>query len=216
MGFIHNRVAPGRALLPEKQAPIAWASILSDAANNLRAALDFTTHQLALKHLANQGRTGEPENVSFPICDKPGYKRGQFQWVVTNRLADVLPSAIQIMECFQPYNRGNSPKNDLLAVLRELSDKTKHRFFLQPYRVGGVPGSLWGHVWLERLDNGDIKFVATRTNSAGEQEEFEPELSFNIRIDIPSLTPPQYDISVLDGIHGFVRDDILLAFAEFL
>ena len=210
----YPRIVPGRELRPDNHSPIVWALILSDAANNLRATLDFMAYQLAVKHLVAKHVTHEPsDTIQFPICDYPGNKRGQFDWFVKNRLADMLPSAIPTLERFQPYNRGNSPKNDLLTVLRELSNKTKHRFLLQPYLVGGVPGSLRGSVWLERLNNGDVKYVATRTNSAGEQEEFEPQLSFEVRIEIPSLTPTQYDISVLDGIYEFVHDDILPAFA---
>ena len=200
-------IDPGRAVLSAERSPVAWALMVSDAANNLRAALDFTTHQLALKHL---GSTREPRNVQFPICDHPG----QFDYTVKNQLSDVLPSAIPDLESFQPYHRRCRPKNHLLAILRELSNKTKHRFLIQPYLTGGVPGIYWRDVWLERLDDGSLKHVSTRANDAGEEEEFYPELSFNVSIEIPSLTSTGYDISELDGIHEFIRDDILPAFAR--
>lgn len=206
---------PGRVVLPEKQSPVVWALIISDAANNLRATLDFMIHQLAVQQLTLKGLTREPRDVSFPICEYPGDKRGQFEWIVENRLSDVLPSALSDIEYFQPYHRRNRPKNDLLAILRELSNKTKHRFLIQPYLVGGVPGIYWGKVWLEWLHDGNVKLVGNRANDAGEEERFYPELSFKVSIEIPSLISTEYDISILDGIHAFIRDDILPCFARF-
>ena len=192
-------------------APTSWPLILSDVATNLRAALDFVAWQLALRRIREDGLSGEPRRITgFSICDSPGNSSGGFANHVDNGpLTDVLQAAIPIIASFQPYPTPQRPENHLLAILRELSNLTKHRVLIQPNQVMRLTAPPGGRT--------AITFGARgmRVISSGPTDSSEPPVSILVRIDVPSLNPSEYDISVLDDIHLFVRDEILPQFSTF-
>lgn len=190
--------------------PDTWGTVIFQFADGLRSSLNYIAWELAKKHL--NGEREPRYSTQFPICDTPGDARGGFGYQLTRQIADVLPAAIQDIDYFQPYHRPDRPDTHLLAILREMSNSTKHRFIIQPQ---GRPWAVIegpAQIRIRRLHNGDFQMVVTRTNAAGLEEEFKPTTTFEIGIEIPTLFPTQYDISVLDGIYDIVRNDILPRF----
>ena len=92
-------------------APDTWSLIVSDVAANLRAALDFITWQLAVKHLRDNGESRDPSRrTAFPISIDPS----AFEAQKNQQLEDVLPAAIPEIESFQPYNNSDGLEVSLL------------------------------------------------------------------------------------------------------
>jgi hypothetical protein len=192
--------------------PDIWGTIVFNIANHLRASLNYIAWQLAVKNLAG---SREPNgNTQFSICDGSGNSRGEFGYQLTHQLIDVLHTAIGDIEYFQPYHRAYRPETHLLAVLRELSNKTKHRVIIpaqgQPLPIIQGPAQL-----RIRFYNGEPRIIVTRTNENGIMEEFQPPVIFNIGIEIPTLTPAYYDISVLDSIYDLVLNNMLPRFTGY-
>ena len=189
--------------------PDIWGQIAFNIANSLRASINYITWQLAIKHLA--GTRTPSDNTQFPICDCPGNTRGGFQYQISKQLADVFPPAIADIEYFQPYNRTNRPETHLLSVLREISNKTKHRFIIptQGIIMPIIKGPAQMHI---SFHNGHPCIRTTRINESGITEEFNPPITFEIGIEIPTLTPSYYDITVLNSIYDLIRNNILPRF----
>jgi hypothetical protein len=179
---------------------------VSDVATNLRAALDFIAWQLAIKRLREEGESREPRNTLFSICSSP---KAFLHHKTKGQLADVLKDSLPLIESFQPYSGSERPENHLQAILRELSNITKHRALIRPRqsmrltaRPGGVTAITFGSVGVQVMSS----------NPSGSSE---PPVSLLVNIEIPSLSPTEYDISVLDDIHRQVRDKILPRFSVF-
>ena len=192
--------------------PDSWGPIVFNIANSLRASINYIAWELAIKHLA--GMRDPSGDTQFPICDCPGNTKGGFQRQIEKQLADVYPPAIPDIEYFQPYNSTDRPETHLLAVLRELSNKTKHRFIMPPQ---GRPWTvIEGPVRIHfPLHNRNPRIRVTRTNEDGVTEEFNPPVTFEIGIEIPALLPTYYDISVLDGMYELIRNNILPRFTSY-
>lgn len=112
------------------------ALILGDAIHNLRGALDFTTWQLALVNKAPTEPTEkEAPQIQFPICDKPGGFAG------SKVLGHIRQTAAKELALHQPYAPplGGAHDPPLLALLRDLSNRDKHRLLLPRGFSGGDP-----------------------------------------------------------------------------
>jgi len=188
---------------------------VSEIAHDLRAGINYIAWQLAVKNLG--GVRKPSRQTQFPICDSPGDANGGFRYQLSKQMSDILPSAIPDIEYFQPYHRPDRPETHLLAVLRELSNSTNHRFLIQPQ--GGAVLLLdarrgTGHVGVS-LDKRNPHLILTITDEHGVTKELNPPVTFQISIQVPTLTPTYYDISVLNGIYDLVRNSILPRFASY-
>jgi hypothetical protein len=191
-------------------APDTWSLIVSDVAVNLRAALDFITWQLAMKHLRDTGESRDPgRSTAFSITND----LRAFEAQRIRQLKDVLPAAIPEIESFQPYNKDDGLEASLLELLRELSNFTKHRALIRPrqnLRLTTPPGK-GGFAGITIKDGKMVVY------SGGGNNETPPEqpASVQVRIEISTVSPSDYDISVLDRIHQLIRFEMLPRFANF-
>jgi hypothetical protein len=118
-----NRARVGFAVRVKEQPSLRMAVIFGDCLQNLRAALDYLAWGLVLDH----GLTPSTENpvTRFPIYTSPVTEKGK------QRRVDVPPGvdreALRLVEGFQPYHHGRASDIHPLAVLRELSNRDKHR-----------------------------------------------------------------------------------------
>jgi len=109
----HGRVVADVAI------PMRLQLILGDFLQNLRSALDYLVWELVLAAKNTPGK----DNM-FPICstldrfNDAAFRRG--------RLGGVPDVAKTVIECLQPYNRGDFEKS-ILWVLDDLCNINKHR-----------------------------------------------------------------------------------------
>src|SRR5688572_23208370 len=95
-----------------------WGLIMGDALNNLRCSLDHLVYSVAAV-IHNPVPTDIERNCNFPRCSTPQNFAGRVCF---------LPSAVRdVIEGFQPYNRGHAISAPLLAVLQDLNNTDKHR-----------------------------------------------------------------------------------------
>ncbi len=95
------------------ELPLEWALIAADALQNLRAALNYLTWELARWRLASIGKTREPSlNTQFPIHTKPrAFNRSM--------VADLHPDHAAAIEALQPNGANylsQFPEELLLAL----------------------------------------------------------------------------------------------------
>jgi hypothetical protein len=134
--------------------PVRWARLASEAAFNLRAALDYTVWELSKWNLKLNGDTREPfDHTQFPISTKPGVWRGDqvpdlhanhvalIKWLQPNAEHNVLRARQNFEEfarAFLPEGTswvGNSPevltglasRGHPLGRLVAINDHDKHR-----------------------------------------------------------------------------------------
>lgn len=99
-----------------------WAAITGDALTNYRSALDYMVYALAV---AETGVDPPPHasELAFPITSS---KKLWDRLIKRNRLADLGPAQIAVIEQAQPYLRSDAG-GDALTRLRDLNDPDKHR-----------------------------------------------------------------------------------------
>jgi hypothetical protein len=102
--------------------------VLGDLIHNARGALDFTTWQLAIKHLRREPTEEEAKSIQFPITDTKTRFDG------SRVLPFVSKDVAKEMLRHQPHP-GSKADNDHLAVLHWISNRDKHRLVvpLFPY-----------------------------------------------------------------------------------
>lgn len=138
-----------------------WGLILGEAINHLRALLDNYIYCSCV----NLG-ISDPKKLKlaqFPICSSVS------DWKAQRNRIGMLPDDLQkSIECIQPFNRV-SPKNDLLTILRELSNEDKHHIQIKP-----------------RLDPKEI------SNESGVEFESESEAAKNVPPNI-TISAPKFE-----------------------
>jgi hypothetical protein len=97
-----------------------WSLLVGDALQTMRASLEHLAFSLVLAH---HGEPDKPEDISFPITDKPG----KFEAVRKQRIELVHPKAQAVIQGLQPYHRGDDAANDYLMVLDDLARVDRHR-----------------------------------------------------------------------------------------
>jgi hypothetical protein len=105
-----------------REPPLRLGVLMGDFVHNLRSALDHLVWQLALTNAA------EPSTrLQFPI-----YVKSPKDWasIAADRLKDVPPAAVEIIERLQPYHMEN-PTHAATAVIQALSNEDKHRVILE-------------------------------------------------------------------------------------
>lgn len=103
--------------------PARWAVVAGDAIQNIRAALDHAIWAIVVKETGVQFAESNAPKIDFPITDEPS----RFP---KKRLVQIgiPPPLIAVIERAQPYVRNRSaPRDDVLWLLRTLSNVDKHR-----------------------------------------------------------------------------------------
>lgn len=97
--------------------------ILGDVIHCARGALDFTTWQLACKHLGREPTDQEAPSIQFPITPTAG------KFAKAKVLPFVSKKVGREMGRHQPHP-GSDPGNDRLAILQWISNRDKHRLIV--------------------------------------------------------------------------------------
>jgi hypothetical protein len=148
-----------------EELPSRWAILIGDIAHNLRSALDYTMWQLVL---ANDEQPDQ-----------------QTQFPITLREASFRPSGIAenhevIVRDVQPFNAAGAELAHPLYVLRQISNRDKHRVLHTTYAVLGAAG-------FRIYDTEDISAVGEFTVTFG---TIEPGAEvFRIRVEASGPDP---------------------------
>jgi hypothetical protein len=100
-----------------------WGLIFGDCVHNLRSALDHVVYA-AVKDKVNPIPADRINKIQFPIVDQPTSFQGA---VGGNRIEILDQTVIDVIDSFQPYNRGLPKTPPLLALLRDFNNSDKHR-----------------------------------------------------------------------------------------
>jgi len=129
--------------------PVRWGLIAADALNNLRAALNYLTWELAVFNLAAQGIERAPlDDTQFPIA----YRR--WKGVPQKQVADLRPDHARRIKAIQPNGASHLAQfpehllrdvqevrvftnSHLLTHLAVLTNDDKHRILLPTAFVAG-------------------------------------------------------------------------------
>lgn len=110
-----------------EDCPDSFGLIAGDAIHNLRSSLDHMVVALAIEGAKSSGKSlswDDLKKLQFPIVTK---KPGFTKQVRGDRLRDVVPGAVDVIESFQPYNRHpKAPDFSPLAMLSFLDNSDKH------------------------------------------------------------------------------------------
>lgn len=187
-----------------KTLPLEWSLVVGDFAHNLRSALDHLAWQLALL------TTDKPKSsTEFPIFNDSS-KFKDSHGGAQRKMKDILTSAHSVIESLQPYNRGNWSEVEHLWWLHELDRIDKHREIVPCFTQTMVKFSYLDGVFRSgRLNDGDrIKIMPVNKG------QFNIEIGADIAFDIPTVNFP-IDFRRLDGIHKFVREEVIPRFSSF-
>jgi hypothetical protein len=118
-----------RRVIFKKRPPLLrWGTIIGDAIQNLRSALDHIVYTISYR--SNSSGFMNDETTEFPICDNFDALRGPHRrtWGPFHQIRGIPKDAQAIIEGLQPYHRGKeSLQADPLWILREMSNIDKHR-----------------------------------------------------------------------------------------
>ena len=106
----------------KKHPPLdRWSLIAGDCIHNLRSTLDALVYVLAVRQSGCNPPPDE-KKLQFPIVDTPeGFEEQRF------RIATLGTPAQTLIERMQPYNRPHPELPPLLSLLRDFSNRDKHR-----------------------------------------------------------------------------------------
>jgi hypothetical protein len=143
-----------------------WSLIIADCLYSLRCCLDHLVYAIA-SHEALQKSPSHEGRLQFPITDD----RANFDDAVICRkqLGTISDPVRTVIERYQPYNRPHSDLPPLLSILRDLSNRDKHK--LLSLALQGVVGAEIGMDFSGAnppITKGDFEFIPA---SSGEIED---------------------------------------------
>jgi len=148
--------------------PRRWSPIVGEIAHSLRSSLDYLIGVLVRE------AGGEPHrDNAFPISmTEADYLRlGKGGMTYRDRRLRSLPDDIkERIDALQPYQRGDLARADPLLVLRDLSDREKHRAPQTAYVWVNVPGRAFSFPTDDEI--GAIKIRLPREGGLDVQAEF--------------------------------------------
>jgi hypothetical protein len=137
-----------------------WSLIIADAFNNLRAALDHLVFAVAM-HEAAPNPPAYEGKLQFPIADDRKRFDGMLNGNYLGTISDPIRTAI---EAAQPYNRPHPALPPLLSILRDLTNRDKHRLLQMAFGAAaegniGFTGDFPqdGRQWNQIAHSGEIK-----------------------------------------------------------
>lgn len=187
-----------------REPPTEWSAIVGDFAYNLRSALDHLVWQLALLFTSNPRRSTE-----FPIFDTiSSYQNSRSG--AKRKLRDVLPASHSIIESLQPYHRRDWPEVEHLWWLHEINRIDKHREIIPNFIQSGISFSDMAGIYrANRLNDDDVISIEMPPKSKLDIY-FTAEIAFNV----PDMPFP-INTQRLDGIHKFIREEVIPRFSSF-
>lgn len=101
-----------------------WSLMIADAFHNLRTALDHLVFAVAV-HESGSATPPNENSLQFPITDS----RANFDKAVIERkyLGTISDPIRAVIEAAQPYNRPHPELPPLLSILRDLTNRDKHK-----------------------------------------------------------------------------------------
>ncbi|HEX73885.1 MAG TPA: hypothetical protein G4N93_01885 [Dehalococcoidia bacterium] len=174
--------------------------------------MNYVAWELSVKHMRDIGAGREPSGqTQFPICDTlASYTRTRQQ-----QIPDILPTALPEIERVQPYNRTDWPETHLLSILRELSNKTSHRFVIQPDRIAQIVMPPKSTIGIGTKVNKPAIITQLPAHMRDPQANLKPYITIKVSLDIPTISPAIHDITILDGIYQFVCKEVITRFTSF-
>jgi hypothetical protein len=200
-----------RVRLPKGPPDPYWATILGDAVQNTRAALDHL-----VVALVRQAGGKVTTTHKFPITSSAA----NFEHTKKAALKDVDPAAQDQIEFAQPWAYPGPQTNAPLRMIQTLSNQDKHHMVLptvlEASRLRGqlaAMGDSIVEVLQERLDqpvsDGDVIWHA-RFSSEAEDRRAYLLLGTTHQLHFMDWRPSQVDAS-----HRYVRDEVLPRFHRF-
>lgn len=196
--------------IEQKLTPDAVGMLIGEFAYSLRSSLDNLAWQLALLTTDKPGRgTAFPIESAPPLPTNKGY---------LEKIADIPPTAITVIESFQPHNAGPAFKNHQLWKLNKLCNIDKHR----SVAVGHIAFSI-GVFNVSKAWWSDDAFQHAMIVSVPLAEKAELQLN----VDVPGIvfgepidrtdgtSDFEIDLEGLSAVYDFVRNEVVPRFAGF-
>ena len=188
----------------KREPPAEWSAIVGDFTYNLRSALDHLAWQLALLVTTKPHRSTE-----FPIFNSTSAYQDRSSGA-NRKLRDVLPASHSIIESLQPYHRGDWPEVEHLWWLHEINRIDKHREIIPCFIQAAFGFSDMRNIYkVGTLYDGLIRSIKIPPKG-----KVKIEFGVDIAFDVPDMPFP-VDFMRLDGIHKFIREEVIPRFASF-
>lgn len=181
--------------------------IAGDFATCLRASLDHLVWQLALLRTPSPNR-----HTCFPIYGaiQKG-TRANFR----KSVKDIPTQAASIIESMQPYNRGDSFRDDPLWKVNKLCNIDKHREIPTWGTTAHVKMLLPKGAQVRTIDDGNVVIAIPEGGGVEPYTGMEPQLS---TLDVffgNTSVGIQLTVRDLRSIHEFIRDEVIPRFEGF-
>jgi hypothetical protein len=173
-----------------------WSLMMADAFGNLRNALDHLVYAIATHEAAPSVPLHEG-SLQFPITDC----RSRFDAEVSKHKLGVISGPIRAaIEMAQPYNRPHEALPPLLSILRQLTNRDKHKLL---------------HVAFTTIQSGDIGFSGTDPQEGriwnvevftGEVEDGTEVCAYTCDIPQPNMDFDRHVIDIAVAIGHNKRD----------
>jgi hypothetical protein len=195
-----------------------WGLLIGDCLHNLRSSLDHAVYGLAA---ANSGADPPPhaDALAFPVCDTDAlFKDALGRHRLGSLASDVnLRAAI---EGLQPYRRPNPPYEPVLAILRDLDNRDKHKLvsiIAAGLHTGEVetnipPMDPWPRVSVRFWTRGPMQestevFTVVFDRPAPDVQMSSPNLSIYPAIEVGKLDGTTEALGLTTGL-GLIRDEV--------
>ena len=106
------------------QSSLRDGTLIADAFENARSALDHMTWELVCRHHRKPLPAKRAKDVQFPIART----RSSFKEQVSRRMPGLSKDYWTLAERYQPYRR--TPVGRVMRTLRNFSDREKHRVII--------------------------------------------------------------------------------------
>jgi len=192
-------------------------AILGDAIHNLRTALDHLAWQAVI------AASGKPNGgTSFPILSVPptadqcGRTRPQIPPSIPRELRNILDK-------LQPY-KGTHPADHPLSVIHHLDIVDKHRkLFLTVVGVTDIGFFVGPYDLVKKFNigpyrNGSEICRFTGPNDSGSEYEFQPAITFAVRLNEPAGGSWASTMSAGNLIRrslAYIEDEVIPGFTNF-
>lgn len=192
--------------------PEILAEILGDALNNLREALDYACHAIAVA--AGKVRPG---SAYFPFAGAVDELDGKIAWNCKDIPQEIWP----LLRAFKPYKGGN----DLLWALNRIANKNKHAILI-PHSIVVESSRKLGlqhsdlATWVDlvsppvRLEYGKDQVVVITRSDARTDSYHKYTISVGVSFDQVEVVADQEVAAVLDKFTGIVESILLALEAE--
>jgi hypothetical protein len=183
--------------------------LVGEFAYALRSGLDHLAWQLALLKTPDPGNsTAFPIDSQLPLPTNRSYR---------DKVADILPAALTVVDSLQPYTTGPAFKDHPLWQLNKLCNIDKHRVVAVGHIQFQVIVPLEFPHFLRRDTNDTIEICVPLADKAKFHLDVNcPGIVFGEPIDVTdAVSGFEISINELERIYDFVRNDAVPRFDRF-